>query len=184
MKRKISGKKNVTVSSSSFGFGETTKCRERLAKYCSGYGLDLGFGGDPISLSALRMDMETPYTKVGNFPVQLGGNAEQLYWFKDEVLDYVFSSHLLEDFVDTEAVLREWLRVLKPGGRLILFCPDEQLFRQHCKATGQAYNAAHIHEFFSLAYIKGLLHTIGTARVLYEKNPIDIYSWDLVCEKL
>ena len=39
--------------------------------------------------------------------------AKDLYWFRDGVLDYVYSSHLLEDYVDTEAVLREWLRVLR-----------------------------------------------------------------------
>lgn len=167
-----------------FGNGETSKCRERLAKYCKGYGVDLGFGGDPVSLSAIRMDMEMPYTKVGDFPVQLGGNAEDLYWFKDAVLDYVFSSHLLEDFEDTEAVLREWLRVLKPGGNLVIFCPDEQRFRNHCKTTGQAYNTAHVHEFFSLAYVKNVLAKIGEVRVIYQQDEVDIYSWDLVVEKL
>src|SRR4051794_21358440 len=81
-----------------FGESETSKSRERLAKYCEGYGLDLGYGGDPISFSAIRMDLPQPYTRVGELPVQLGGKAENLYWFKDGVLDYVYSSHLLEDF--------------------------------------------------------------------------------------
>jgi len=52
--------------------------------------------------------------------VQLAGYTEQLHWFRDGVLDFVYSSHLLEDLVDTEAVLREWIRILRPGGRLIL----------------------------------------------------------------
>jgi predicted SAM-dependent methyltransferase len=167
-----------------FGRGETSKCRSRLAKYCEGYGLDLGFGGDPITLSAIRMDMVQPYTNVGNFSVQLGGKAENLHWFKDEVLDYVFSSHLLEDFFDTEAVLREWIRVLKRGGRLVIFCPDEQRFRKHCKETGQAYNTAHVHEFFSLEYVKNVLKKIDKTKTIYEHDNTDIYSWDLVCERI
>jgi len=167
-----------------FGRGETSKCRSRLAKYCEGYGVDLGFGGDPILLSAIRMDMVQPYTKVGNFPVQLGGKAEDLYWFKDAVLDYVFSSHLLEDFFDTEAVLREWIRVLKPRGKLVIFCPDEQRFRKHCKETGQLYNTAHVHDFFSLEYVKNVLNKIAETKVIYEQDNVDIYSWDLVCERI
>ena len=27
---------------------ETAKCRERLKKYIEGYGIDIGYGGDPI----------------------------------------------------------------------------------------------------------------------------------------
>jgi len=61
---------------------------------------------------------------------QFSGKAESLYWFRDGVLDFVYSSHLLEDYPDTEAVLREWLRVLKPLGNLIIFCPDEQVYGQ------------------------------------------------------
>jgi len=184
IKKKIYGKRSGKQPATVFGFGETSKCRERLSPYCKGYGVDLGFGGDPISLSAIRIDMPQPYTNVGSYPVQLGGSADNLYWFKDGVLDYIYSSHLLEDFFDTQAVLSEWLRVLKPGGRLIIFCPDEQRFREHCTATGQPYNTAHVHEFFSLNYVKDILNKIGGTKILYELDTVDIYSWDLVCEKL
>jgi SAM-dependent methyltransferase len=163
---------------------ETSKCRDRLAPYCVGYGLDLGFGGDPITPSAVRIDMPTPYAYTGEYAVQLGGKAEDLYWFRDGVLDFVYSSHLLEDYVDTEAVLREWLRVLRPGGRLVIFCPDEQVFRRHCATTGQPYNPYHVHADFSLDKVKGHLERIGGTRVIHEIPLVDIYSWDLVCEKI
>jgi SAM-dependent methyltransferase len=163
---------------------ETSKCRARLAPHCTGYGLDLGFGGDPITRFAIRMDLPSPYAYTGDDPVQLGGNAENLYWFRDGVLDFIYSSHLLEDYVDTEAVLREWLRVLRPGGRLVIFCPDEQVYRKHCLATGQTYNIHHIHADFSLQKVKGHLDHIGGTKVIYEAPLVDIYSWDLVCEKV
>src|SRR5439155_15124894 len=111
----------------------------------------------------------------GELPVQLGGKAEDLYWFKDSVLDYVYSSHLLEDFFDTEAVLREWIRVLKPEGKLVIFCPDEQRFKKHCKETGQPYNTAHVHEYFSLDYIKNILNKISETKIIYEHGNVDIY---------
>lgn len=163
---------------------ETSKCRLRLAPYCSGVGVDLGFGGDPITPSALRMDMPNQYGAVGIFPPQLIGNAAHLIWFRDGVLDYVYSSHLLEDFHDTEAVISEWLRVIKPGGRLVLFCPDERRYRAHCDHTGQPYNIHHVHTDFSLTFVKAVLDRVGGTHVIYESPDVDVYSWDLVVEKM
>jgi len=163
---------------------ETSKCRARLAPYCTGYGLDIGPGGDPIVPSAIRVDLPQPYSHVGSMPVQLGGTATNLEWFGNNVLDYVYSSHVLEDFQDTEAVLREWLRVLKTGGKLIIFCPDEQVYREHCRRTGDPYNTCHVHADFSLEFVKKALDRIGMVRVIHEVPLVDVYSWDLVVEKL
>ena len=162
---------------------ETAKCRDRLAPYCTGYGLDLGPGGDPITAHAIRVDLERPYLAWGPAPVQLGGDATRLHWFRDGVLDFVYSSHLLEDFDDTEAVLREWLRVLRPSGRLVLFCPDEQVYRRHCRETGQNYNVHHRHETFSLKFVQAVLDRIGGVEVVHQNPLVDIYSWELVVAK-
>lgn len=161
---------------------ETSKCRARLAPFCAGYGLDIGFGGDAITPAAIRVDLPAPYAHYGDQPVQLGGDASRLPWFADGQLDFVFSSHVLEDFVDTADVLREWLRVLRPGGRLVLFCPDEQAYRAHCAATGQPYNTHHVHADFSLATVKRALAGIAAVRVLHEAPLVDAYSWELVAE--
>lgn len=163
---------------------ETSRCRGRLAKFCVGDGVDLGFGGDPISSRAVRVDLPTPYAYTGDAPVQLGGDCRRLVWFRDGVLDYVYSSHLLEDFEDTKAALSEWLRVLKPGGRLVLFCPDEQVYRAHCRATGQRYNENHKHDDFSLAKVKALLTELDQSRFVHAVPLIDEYSWELVVEKV
>ena len=162
---------------------ETSKCRFRLAKYCKGNGLDLGFGGDPITPNAIRVDFPNPYSETAGAGVQLGGDCRNLAWFRDETLDFVYSSHLLEDFEDTEAVLKEWLRVLKPKGFLIIFCPDEQIYRQHCAATGQYYNQCHKHADFSLQKVKTILGKLGQTNIIHEIPLIDKYSWDLVIQK-
>jgi predicted SAM-dependent methyltransferase len=181
--RKIGGERPAKRKSEWKWPSETSKCRNRLAPYCKGYGLDLGFGGDPITPHAIRVDLPTPYTKVGESPVQLGGDASRLIWFRDECLDFIYSSHLLEDYEDTESVLREWLRVLKPSGHLVTFCPDEQVYRKHCAATGQPYNNAHKHDHFSLEFVKGILLNIGRSKNIYENPLVDVYSWELVCQK-
>jgi glycosyltransferase involved in cell wall biosynthesis/predicted SAM-dependent methyltransferase len=167
------------------GTSETAKCRRRLSRYCLGNGVDLGYGGDPIVPSAITVDLPTPYNKVGDHPLNLAGDARNLYWFSDNSLDYVYSSHLLEDFEDTEGTLREWLRVLKPGGVLVLFCPDEQAYRSHCKKHGQTYNLNHKHPDFSLAYVEDiLLNRIGNVEVIHENPLVDAYSFELVVRKM
>jgi ubiquinone/menaquinone biosynthesis C-methylase UbiE len=143
----------------------------------------LGFGGDPITDHAIRIDLPQPYTNVGTAPVQLGGDCTNLKWFRDGVLDFVYSSHLLEDFPDVKSVLEEWLRVLKPGGHLVVFCPNEQRFRAHCRRTGQPLNPEHKHEDFSLEKVKAFLGELGQQDIIYELDETDIYSWDLVCRK-
>lgn len=48
--------------------------------------------------------------------------------FDDDYADEALSVHVIEHFYVWEApdVLEEWLRILKPGGKLIIECPDLQ----------------------------------------------------------
>ena len=120
----------------------TSLFRDSLMPYCKGYGIDIGFGGDKICPSAIGIDLPIPYAETGTDPVQIGCDASQLP-FKDESLDYVYSSHLLEDFENTVEVLKEWLRVIKPGGNLILLLPDELKYRTYCTSRGEGRNEHH-----------------------------------------
>lgn len=129
---------------------ETSRHRHRFASHLgprNGCGLDLGSGGDPICPTAIQVELEEQYTPDlgGAYPVQLRGDATRLRWFADGVFDYVYSSHLLEDFAEWEPVLREWVRVLKPGGHLLLLIPDKDRFAA-AVANGQPPNIAHRHE--------------------------------------
>lgn len=53
-------------------------------------------------------------------------DASRLDPIKDNSVDVLHSAHLLEHYdpEDTFRVLREWWRVLKPSGELILIVPD------------------------------------------------------------
>lgn len=163
---------------------ETSKCRSSLARFCKGNGLDIGYGGDPIVPSAICIDLDTPYANYHSHPQHLHGDASSLYWFIDECLDYAYSSHVLEDFIDTEDVLREWSRVLKPGGNLVLFLPDEQAYRAYCAVNGNEPNKHHIHQEFSLNYLKEIVGLIGGLEVIHELYPVAEYSFELVLKKL
>jgi predicted SAM-dependent methyltransferase len=165
---------------------ETSKCRDRLQKYCVGYGVDLGFGGDPIVPTAITVDRPSPYAKVGSSPLNLGGDARNLYWFASNSLNYVFSSHLLEDFPpnETRSIVLEWLRVLATDGYLILYLPDEQKYRQQCKASGQPYNQNHQIENFSLNYLKNILSSIPEIEIVHENAACEEYSFEIVVRKI
>ena len=165
---------------------ETSKIRHMVLPYVKGMGVDLGYGGDPIVPSAITMDLKNPYNLVGEHPQNLWGDAHILYWFKDGVLDYVYSSHLLEDFYDTTLVLKEWLRVIKDHGVLILYLPNEKKYREVCKKTGQGYNYHHKYLDMSLEYIKkSLLDTrvITTTLLEYQESGENEYSFLIIVRK-
>src|SRR5687767_4328249 len=45
--------------------------------------------------------------------------------FKDGTLDYVLSSHVIEHFFDPIKALREWYRVIRPGGIIFIIAPHK-----------------------------------------------------------
>jgi predicted SAM-dependent methyltransferase len=164
---------------------ETSKHRAKLTPFCTGYGIDVGFGGDPITESAVRMDFETPYACTGTAPVQLGGDCRNLKWFRDNVLDYVYSSHVLEDFSEKEAVdiLREWTRVLKNGGRLILLLPDQQRYLAHCRKKNEMPNSHHAIENFSAKYVCEVAKQVPELSLVETNDNLGDYSFYVVFQK-
>jgi len=164
---------------------ETSLVRSSLSKWCNGYGVDIGHGGDKIVPHAIAIDLPTPYGHCGTDPVQLGGDAASLFWFNEGVLDFVFSSHLLEDFDDTQEVLNEFARVLKMEGHLILYLPDEQAYRAHCAREKQPRNPHHKHEYFNAEYVKSCVQKSNWYLELVHESPIvNHYSFELVFKKI
>lgn len=167
---------------------ETDTCRERLSPFCVGNGLDLGFGGSSILPSAICIDRAEGHGSRSHHsnpsPTHIAGDIETLPWFKDDSLDYVFSSHALEDFQDTAGVIKEWLRVIKPGGHLVLFLPDQKTYEEDCRKNNSPPNMAHVHADFSLEFVKARLP--ANAEVVYQEWPFtgNPYSFALVARKL
>ena len=162
---------------------ETNVCRQRMSRFCEGSGLDLGCGGDLIALHAIGVDLPVPYTRVGAYPIHLRGDARKLWWFVDECLDFVFSSHLLEDFSETEPVLREWARVVKPGGNVVIYGPDEKVYRKHCWDNGQPYNKNHSIDDFGAAHVAGVIERMPELSVIHRVDHCDTYGFEIVARK-
>lgn len=120
-------------------FGETQKAKARreregfFDKYCQGKGLDIGYGGDPVSSNVRGWDFEH-------------GDAQLLNGLDDNSFDFVYSSHLLEHLPDCELSLKNWWRVLKPGGYLLLYLPHRDLYEKK-KTLPSRFNEDHEHFF-------------------------------------
>jgi SAM-dependent methyltransferase len=59
----------------------------------------------------------------------------------DNSLDYMLALHIFEHLLDPFAVLKEWKRTLKPGGKLIIVCPN------HLVLPTMMIDYTHLHAF-------------------------------------
>lgn len=132
---------------------ETSKARHLVEQYCRGNGIDIGAGGDPITPEALGIDLppaeaeQYTTTDHGVRAIQWRGDARHLFWFRDNVLDFAYSSHVIEDFAKDEQprILAEWGRVVRKGGYLVILYPETVLWARAVDA-GQPMNHNHKHE--------------------------------------
>lgn len=106
-----------------------------------GKGIDIGCSRDPLTPTCVAFDKD-------NWPeVTQRGDASALP-FADEEFDWLWSSHCLEDFEDTGAVLSEWLRVLKHGGLIGLYVPEPTWY-----AMFGSGNSDHKHPGFTIEHL-------------------------------
>lgn len=131
---------------------ETEKYRSLTIPFCQGNGIDIGSGGDPVVPWAIQVELsDKTYARYNSNQSPRGplqyrdDNAFVNLPFKDGTLDFVYSSHLLEDFFEWSPLLIEWKRVLKPGGFLVILIPDRTLWQEALR-RGQPPNDAHRHE--------------------------------------
>lgn len=104
---------------------EAAKIRWELVPYMNGRALDLGCGPYKVFPHFIGVDNGHHWGHMGT-DVRVN-TAEKLDLFASQSCDLVFSSHLLEhiSYDKVPDALREWMRVLKPGGHLALYLPDE-----------------------------------------------------------
>jgi predicted SAM-dependent methyltransferase len=167
---------------------ETAAARSVLAPYCTGMGIDIGFGGSAITPTAITFDMPCMYCPpLEGHRQHLRGDATKLSFICDEAFDYIYSSHLIEDFYYEEliAIIIEWRRVLIHSGVLILNCPDQKRFLDHCERTGQSLNCNHKEIDFSCQhFIDRVLVLTGSWDIVFKNPDVPPYSWYLVARKV
>ena len=92
-------------------------------RYMSGRGLDVGFKGGnqnavPILESATGVDIDTPGYDGHTLP------------FESDSFDYVYSSHCLEHVTRPMHTIKEWHRVVRVGGHIVIVVPHQYLYEK------------------------------------------------------
>ena len=102
-----------------------------LFPLCQGRGIDVGCGYRKTHPAAIGVDWIAKGESglAGNVTgrpsaADVRASGDDLNMFVDDSLDYVVSRHNLEHYRTPEKTLREWIRVLKPGGFMGIIVPD------------------------------------------------------------
>ena len=122
-------------------------------------GLDLGCGARVMGKWGLDVRRKGEKGQGGMKLVEtqpdITGNAADLP-VGEAQLDYIYASHLFEHLLDPIVALKEWRRVVKVGGRLILTLPD------HERMNSIIVDSSHLHAYTTES-IKTLLELTGWA---------------------
>jgi len=105
---------------------EAAKVASDVVEFFKGRCLDLGCGPRKIfpSKDVIGVDNNKDAALFGiKANPDLPGDVARLDMFADATVDTVFSSHTLEHVDDHVAVLKEWWRLLRVGGYLVLYLP-------------------------------------------------------------
>ena len=126
---------------------ESAKAYERRrvcgfwARYVTGnVMLDIGYRGGlpdalPIADGAIGIERDTPKYDGLHLP------------FEDESADCVHASHVLEHVPDARVFLREWFRVLRTGGTMILFVPSAYLYERRLNVPPSMWSPEHVRAY-------------------------------------
>lgn len=127
---------------------ETSKAMKRrfrdplfAERYFAGHGIDIGAGPDSLELQA---PFWPAIRSVFSWDVE-HGDAQTMTGVPDHQFHFVYSSHCLEHVIDPAETLRNWWRILHPGGHLIVAVPDEDMYEQG--VWPPTFNTDHKHTY-------------------------------------
>lgn len=121
--------------------GETSKMFARrmregwFEKHAQRLGIDIGCGDNPLTDECEKWDLT-----LGS------GDATYMKGIPDDFFDYAYSSNLLEHLDQPETALKNWWRIIRPGGRLIVIVPHRELYEKKSILPSR-FNEAHKHFF-------------------------------------
>lgn len=148
---------------------------EATLPYCWGaLGLDIGCGRNKSHPKAVGID-RNPF--VAPDLVCNGGRLP----YPDGSVDFVTALYAVEYFWNTEAAVREWLRVLRPGGHLAMILYDRRFLPP--LHIGHPERDAGFRHTYSPKEFLALLDAIPGIWVVQIDTIRDGHSFDTVCRK-
>lgn len=162
---------------------ESGKIVWELVPYTRGRGLDLGCGPNKGFPHFIGVDN---YTDTQLFGIEMKpdfvvDSCEKMPMFGSAAFDFVFSSHLLEHIVDYKSALKEWWRLIKFNGYLVLYLPHKDLYPN---IGTKGANPDHKHDFVEQDIIDAMKSIGGWDLVRSEKRGEDReYSFFQVYKK-
>ena len=162
---------------------ESAKIRWELPEYTRGRVLELGCGPNKAFQHFIGVD-NYDHEKFGlKIRAEIKVNTcEKLDLIASQSCDAVFSSHLLEHIENFKGALREWWRVVRPGGHLCLYLPHKDFYPNigHPRA-----NPDHKHDFLPSDIVEAM-REIGVWDLVenQDRNEEDEYSFFQVYRKL
>lgn len=111
------------------GYSWPKKTDQRLLyEYCDGRGLEIGPGSNRLAnLNTVAVDIISDF-KGREYPKpEIDSTAYDLSAVESSTVDFVVNAHVIEHLLDPIRALKEWKRVLKPGGVLFMIVPEKRL---------------------------------------------------------
>lgn len=125
---------------------EVGKIRWETVAYTRGLGYDIGCGPNKGFPHWIGIDnrKDSQLFSIAMNPDLTVPDACHLPMLASSHADFVFSSHTLEHIKEYLKALREWWRVIKPGGYLVLYLPHKAFYPN---IGTEGANPDHVHDF-------------------------------------
>lgn len=124
-------------------------------------------------IRAKGIDIGSGYCKVRpnyySWDILFGdGDCTLMEGIEDEVFDVVYASHVLEHVIEPHLALKNWFRILKPGGNLLISIPHRDLYEKRKNLPSQ-WNPDH--KYFWLPDEEEPPDTLSLTKVIKEALP-------------
>lgn len=131
---------------------------------------DMGFEVYGVDLSEEMIAQAKEFAQNNSLNINFAVMDAEMLTFADESFDYIVSRNVTWNLAEPEKAYKEWLRVLKPGGRLINYDAE---YAKNYKVERNQKHAAHVN------CTEEQLTTIGKIYENLEVSRFDRPEWDV-----
>lgn len=146
-------------------------------KFMKGIGLDIGYKGYnndiiPVLQTAIGIEQDYPNYDGLNLP------------FESNSQDYVFNSHVLEHISNYKDTIKEWFRVIKEDGHLVIIVPHKFLYEKKNELPSQ-WNGDHKRFYTPGSLLKEIEESLepNSYRIAHLRDNDDYFDYKIKEDK-